>query len=222
MTAFVVVGAGLTGAATAWQLARRGHEVTVLERSAPANAEGSSHGSARILRYGYPDPFYARLVVEARAEWDELERLGGERLITPTGSLDFGAGRDPAALAAVFEDAGVEHELLTTAGAAARWPRFRFADDGARRAVAPGRRGDRRRDRGRGHAAAGPGRRRPRRDGLAGGLGRAGGRRPSRAEHGRAYRGGRAVVVTAGGWLPDLLGGSPCRRTSWPRSRRSG
>ncbi|MUN36886.1 FAD-dependent oxidoreductase [Actinomadura litoris] len=126
MGAYAVVGAGLTGAATAWQLARRGHEVTVLERSTPANAEGSSHGSARILRYGYADPFYVRLVADARAEWDELERRSGERLIDPTGSLDFGAARDPAALAAVFERVGVDHELLTAAEAAARWPGFAF------------------------------------------------------------------------------------------------
>ncbi|MCP9964150.1 FAD-dependent oxidoreductase [Actinomadura madurae] len=209
MTAFVVVGAGLTGAATAWQLARRGHEVTVLERSAPANAEGSSHGSARILRYGYPDPFYARLVVEARAEWDELERLGGERLITPTGSLDFGAGRDPAALAAVFEDAGVEHELLTTAGAAARWPRFRFADDGAGVLW---------------HPAAGvidaetavaamlrlarDGGARVETDWPVASVERVGAGHRVLSTDGRTEE-AEAVVVTAGGWLPDLLGRLP-------------
>jgi sarcosine oxidase len=127
----IVIGAGLAGAATAWHLARRGHEVTVLERSTPANGAGSSHGSARILRYAYPDPFYARLAVDARREWDELERLAGERLVSPTGSLDFGPGRDPAALAAVFEEVGVQHELLTAAEAAARWPQFDFGDRGA-------------------------------------------------------------------------------------------
>ncbi|HEU5025628.1 MAG TPA: FAD-dependent oxidoreductase [Spirillospora sp.] len=126
MSTCIVVGAGLAGAATAWQLARRGHEVTVLERSTPANGEGSSHGSARILRYAYPDPFYALLAVDARREWDELERLAGERLVSPTGALDFGRWRAPADLAAVFEEVGVEHELLTAAEAAARWPQFDF------------------------------------------------------------------------------------------------
>jgi sarcosine oxidase len=119
---FVVVGAGLTGAATAWQLARRGHEVTVLERSTPANAQGSSHGSARIVRYAYADRFYTRLMVSARAEWDELERLAGTTLITPTGAVD--AGRDPAQLAAVLAAVGVEHELVPAAAAADRWPQL--------------------------------------------------------------------------------------------------
>ena len=74
---YVVVGAGLAGAATAWSLARRGHEVTVLERSQPAARDGSSHGSARIFRYAYDDPFYVRLVVAARKGFDELEQLSG-------------------------------------------------------------------------------------------------------------------------------------------------
>ncbi|MBW9119554.1 FAD-dependent oxidoreductase [Microbacterium trichothecenolyticum] len=121
-----IIGAGLAGAATAWQLARRGHDVVVLERSTPANDLGSSHGSARILRYTYPDPFYTDLMVEARRGWDELEDLRGERLITPTGSLDYGATRDPAALAAVLAGASVPHELLTAAEASARWAGIAF------------------------------------------------------------------------------------------------
>ncbi|MFC8680128.1 FAD-dependent oxidoreductase [Microbacterium ureisolvens] len=121
-----IIGAGLAGAATAWQLARRGHDVVILERSAPANEWGSSHGSARILRYTYPDPFYTELMVRARRGWDELEDLRGERLITPTGSLDFGATREPAALAAVLAEAGIPHELLTATEASARWAGFAF------------------------------------------------------------------------------------------------
>ena len=123
---YVVVGAGLTGSATAWQLARRGHEVTVLERSTPANHEGSSHGSARIFRYAYPDPFYAGLVVESRREWDELERLSGTPLITRCGAVDFGLERDPDHLAGVLATLGVEHELLPRSAAQDRWPQLAF------------------------------------------------------------------------------------------------
>jgi len=121
-----IIGAGLAGAATAWALARRGRDVVILERSTPANHLGSSHGSARILRYTYPDPFYTRLAIDARRGWDELEALRGERLITPTGSLDYGATRDPAALAAILDRHGIPHELLDAAGAATRWPGFVF------------------------------------------------------------------------------------------------
>jgi sarcosine oxidase len=129
MSTYVVVGAGLAGAATAWQLARRGHAVTVLERSTPAHPAGSSHGSARILRYAYPDPFYAGLVVAARRDWEELEALAGERLVTPTGALDLGADRDPAGLAAVLGEVGVEHELVARDEARERWPQISFDTD---------------------------------------------------------------------------------------------
>ncbi len=121
---YVIVGAGLAGAATAWSLARRGHEVTVVERTEPAAHDGSSHGSARIFRYAYPDQFWVDLVVRARAGFTELEQLGGQQLITPSGSLDFGQVRDPRGLATSLAAAGVEHELLTAEEARARWPQI--------------------------------------------------------------------------------------------------
>jgi sarcosine oxidase len=122
----VIVGAGLAGAATAWRLAQQGKEVLVLERSTPANAQGSSHGSARIFRYPYVDRFYTHLVVEARKGWDELEAVSGKRLITSSGSLDFGEVRNPRNLAEILEAEGVEHELLSIAAATERWPQFVF------------------------------------------------------------------------------------------------
>ena len=121
-----IIGAGLAGAATAWSLARRGRDVVLLERSTPANQFGSSHGSARIFRYTYPDPFYTGLVQDARRGWDELESLSGERLISSAGALDYGALRDPAGLAAVLVEHGIAHELLNVADAAQRWPGFAF------------------------------------------------------------------------------------------------
>ncbi|WP_433832264.1 FAD-dependent oxidoreductase [Actinoplanes sp. CA-015351] len=123
---FVVVGAGLTGAATAWRLAQRGEQVTLLERAAPANPQGSSHGSARIFRYAYPSAFYTDLVVAARLQWHDLNEAAGVDLIRRTGSLDFGSLRDPARLAAILESAGVDHELLPASAAADRWPGINF------------------------------------------------------------------------------------------------
>lgn len=126
---YVVIGAGLIGAATAWQLAAAGHEVTVVERSTPANAEGSSHGSARIFRYPYHVPLYTRLVVDAAEGWSALEAESGQQLIARTGSLDFGAIRRAEALAAVLEQAGIDHELLSASAAQERWPMLEFDTD---------------------------------------------------------------------------------------------
>ncbi|MGO4587669.1 FAD-dependent oxidoreductase [Paenarthrobacter sp. 2TAF44] len=123
---YVVVGAGLSGAATAWQLAARGHEVALLERSTPANDAGSSHGSARIFRYAYPGDFYTGLVKEAKAGWDELALLSGKQLITPTGAVDYGTVREPERLAAALFAHGIDHELLSPDEAQARWPQIAF------------------------------------------------------------------------------------------------
>ncbi|WP_405735868.1 FAD-dependent oxidoreductase [Streptomyces sp. NBC_01537] len=122
----VVVGAGLTGAATAWRLARRGHEVTLVEAYEIGHRNGSSHGSSRIYRRAYADPFYVELTGRAGEGWRELEEDSGAALLRTTGGLDLGAGRDPEGLAARMAAAGVPHELLTARAAAERWPQIRF------------------------------------------------------------------------------------------------
>jgi sarcosine oxidase len=126
---FVVIGAGLAGAATAWRLTQRGHQVVVLERTEPGNHRGSSHGSARIFRYAYSDQLYTDLVVRAKTGWDELQRRSGTTLITPTGCVDHGALRNPRLLAANLAAAGVEHELLPPAQAHDRWPQLAFTTE---------------------------------------------------------------------------------------------
>jgi sarcosine oxidase len=123
---YVVVGAGLAGAATAWQLSARGHQVTLLERSIPAAHDGSSHGSARIFRYAYPDPFYTRAVLESKALWDKLSEASGTSLITPFGAVDYGPERNARLLASVLAEEGIEHELLSAAEACSRWPQIAF------------------------------------------------------------------------------------------------
>lgn len=200
---FVVVGAGLAGAATGWQLAAAGHDVTVVERGRPADRAGSSHGSARIFRHAYPSELYTRLVRRSRRLWSLLESLSGRQLISPTGSLDFGTLREPDQLARTLERVGVEHELLDPDQAAGRWPQFVFdspvlwhADAGvidAENAVGSML------DQARAHGAR-----------VATGweldsVGRTVTGYEVRSRDGRALDAER-LVVAAGGWLPRLLG----------------
>src|SRR6478735_2164721 len=116
-----VVGAGLAGAASARELAARGHSVLLLEQHAVGHRHGSSHGSSRIYRRAYADPFYVALTGRAADEWARLEDESGVRLLTPTGGLDVGAGR-PEAIHAELTAAGVPVVLLSTAEIADRWP----------------------------------------------------------------------------------------------------
>ncbi|HTR92178.1 MAG TPA: FAD-dependent oxidoreductase [Trebonia sp.] len=126
----IIVGAGLAGSAAAWAAAARGLDVVVLEAFGPGHGRGSSHGSARIFRRAYPDPFYARLTGAAGDLWRQLEDQAGETLLVMTGGLDFGADRNPRRLHEVLADCGVPAELLAPGAAAERWPYFDFAGAG--------------------------------------------------------------------------------------------
>jgi sarcosine oxidase len=116
----VVIGAGITGVATAHALAQAGRGVILLEQFGPGHERGSSHGASRIFRLSYPDPHYVRLAQGALLSWKELEAECGEQLIVQTGGLDFGpvAAENARALASC----GVRHELLTGTQVTDRWP----------------------------------------------------------------------------------------------------
>src|ERR1700710_1683314 len=86
----VVVGGGAMGSAAAWQLARRGVDVTLLERFIPGHTNGASHGASRIFRVSYPDQVYVDLAREAHRYWLELEDLTGAELLTITGGVEHG------------------------------------------------------------------------------------------------------------------------------------
>ena len=106
----VVVGAGVMGAATAYVLARAGHEPVVLEQFELGHARGSSHGEARIFRFVYDDAHWVAQAQRALPLWRELEAETGEAILRTTGSLDLGPGTDVRA--AALAECGVEFELL--------------------------------------------------------------------------------------------------------------
>jgi sarcosine oxidase len=195
------------GAATAWQLARRGADVVVHEQFEPDHARGSSHGRSRIVRLAYPEPAWVRLAVEAREGWAELEQESGMRLLELYGMVEI-ASRPEHTSAAGLAAEGVEHSFLSPDEAAALgvalpegWVALYepsggigLADD-ARRAFLDGvdvRYGSRVDDL----------------DALLSrsGAGRAGTSAPGRLR--RAHAGADVVVVTAGSWVgrffPDL------------------
>src|SRR5687768_7681204 len=75
-----VVGAGVFGAWTAYQLSRSGAKVILIDAYGPANSRASSGGESRIIRLGYgPDEIYTRSAMRSFALWHELfDRLGHE------------------------------------------------------------------------------------------------------------------------------------------------
>jgi sarcosine oxidase len=125
----VVIGGGAMGSAAAWQLARRGRDVLLLERFSPGHTMGASHGASRNFNVSYERPEYLELLVEALGQWRELEAETDSSLLdlvgmaTHGGTGNFGGMRD--ALAAV----GIPAEILPAGEAARRWGGMRFATD---------------------------------------------------------------------------------------------
>jgi sarcosine oxidase len=122
----VVVGGGAMGAATAWQLARRGHEVALLERWQPGHRMGASHGASRNFNVAYSDPTYVRMLVEALPLWRELEAESGAALLDLVGVANHGPRGGFDHVRAALAGAGIPAEFLSAAEAGERWPGIRF------------------------------------------------------------------------------------------------
>ncbi len=121
----VVVGGGAMGSATAWHLARRGREVTLLERYGERHTMGASHGRTRNFNVAYDDPTYQAMVQEAAGLWRELEDESGATLLDLVGQTNHGAGV-AADADLVLGALGVRAEMLPVDAARERWPGIRY------------------------------------------------------------------------------------------------
>jgi sarcosine oxidase len=136
----IVVGLGAHGSATAYQLARRGARVLGIDRFAPPHDRGSSHGATRITRLAIGEgDVYVPLVRRSHEIWRELESAGGTELLVRTGGLVLGRRSGApgmhgqpdfvASTIAVARRHAIAHEVLDAAGIAARFPQFDLRGD---------------------------------------------------------------------------------------------
>jgi sarcosine oxidase len=136
----IVVGLGAAGAATLYQLARRGTAALGIDSHSPPHAYGSTHGDTRITREAIGEGMhYTPLVRRSHAIWRELEAETGTDLLTQCGGLIVEAAGGGAAghhrhdfLSATIACAnryGVPHERLDAAEVTARFPQFKLDGD---------------------------------------------------------------------------------------------
>jgi sarcosine oxidase len=127
VTSVAVAGLGAMGSAVAYHLARRGVEVTGLDRFRPPHTHGSSHGESRIIREAYYEhPAYVPLVRRAWRCWRDLEVESGRRLLAETGALMIGTpdGELVTGARRSAKDHGVPHRILDDAGIRAAFPQL--------------------------------------------------------------------------------------------------
>uniref|UniRef100_A0A3Q3GJ24 Peroxisomal sarcosine oxidase n=1 Tax=Labrus bergylta TaxID=56723 RepID=A0A3Q3GJ24_9LABR len=86
----IVIGAGVQGSFTAYQLAKKGKKTLLLEQFVLPHTRGSSHGQTRIIRKAYDEDFYAHMLDECYELWAQLEKEAGVRLYRQTGLLVIG------------------------------------------------------------------------------------------------------------------------------------
>jgi len=127
----VVVGAGIMGSCAAYQIAKRGKTVLLVEQFDFLHRRGSSHGESRTIRVTYPEDYYTRMMKEAYKLWEEAESEAGYMVYQRTGHLDFGSPYNQSLLAVIssLQKEGVPHQILSHKEVAIRFPTLRLPED---------------------------------------------------------------------------------------------
>jgi sarcosine oxidase len=136
----VVVGLGAMGSATLCQLARRGVRSIGLDRFVPPHDRGSSHGESRITRQAVGEgEEYVPFVLRSHEIWRELEAETGEPLLFPIGGLLLGRERGRVEHHGQADFVGrtidvarrsrIAHEVLSAAELQHRFPQFQLVGD---------------------------------------------------------------------------------------------
>lgn len=122
-----VVGAGVFGAWTAYQLQRSGKRVILIDAYGAGNSRSSSGGESRIIRMGYgADEIYTRSALRSLQLWREFLARIDELLFYRTGVLWLAHSDDPypAKCVETLEKIGVPIEKLTRAELEQRYPQM--------------------------------------------------------------------------------------------------
>jgi monomeric sarcosine oxidase len=131
----IVVGAGVFGAWTAWQLRAAGRSVLLVDQYGPANARASSGGESRVIRMSYgPDETYTRFSWRSLAKWKAFfGEVGRPELFQRTGVLWMTKDEDTNAAASLraLEASQIPHERLDERELRKRYPQIAVIDGGS-------------------------------------------------------------------------------------------
>ncbi|HVS83632.1 MAG TPA: FAD-dependent oxidoreductase [Pyrinomonadaceae bacterium] len=122
-----VIGAGVFGAWTAYQLRRSGKRVVLIDAYGAGNSRSSSGDESRIMRMGYgADEIYTRSALRSLQLWQELLARVDQPLFHQTGVLWLAHEDDPYPVksAETLRKIGIPIEKLTMAEVNQRYPQI--------------------------------------------------------------------------------------------------
>ncbi|XP_035691600.1 peroxisomal sarcosine oxidase-like [Branchiostoma floridae] len=127
----VVVGAGIEGSATAFQLAKNGCQTLLVEQFPLPHSRGSSHGASRIIRKAYVQQHYAQMMKEAYPIWEQVQQETGTQLYMKTGGLMVApsSSQQLDQTERSLAGAGSEFEKLISDDLKLRFPNLSFPAD---------------------------------------------------------------------------------------------
>ena len=135
----IVLGLGAMGSAAVCQLARKGNAVLGIDQHSPPHALGSTHGDTRITRLAIGEgEHYTPLVLRSHELWRELEARAGATLLTRRGGLVLSSSAKTskshvenffANTVSAARKYGIAHELLDAGEIRRRFPQFKVRDD---------------------------------------------------------------------------------------------
>ncbi|WRX34220.1 FAD dependent oxidoreductase - like 6 [Theobroma cacao] len=110
----IVVGAGVMGSSTAYQLAKRGQKTLLLEQFDFLHHRGSSHGESRTIRATYPEDYYHDMVNESYQMWEQAQSEIGFRVYFKARHVDMGPADAKSLLAVIStcQRKSMPHQVL--------------------------------------------------------------------------------------------------------------
>ncbi len=126
----IIIGGGIAGCSSAFQLAKRGVKVALLEKS-EIGAGGTGKSSA-VIRQHYSNKLTARMALHSLRVFQNFEdEIGGECGFTPVGFLAVVEAKDQAGLeanVALQREVGIQTELLSPKALREIMPGVEIAD----------------------------------------------------------------------------------------------
>ncbi len=111
----IIIGAGIMGCSTAFQLAKRGVKVAVFEKGYYGN--GSTGRSSAVIRQHYSNELTARMALHSLRVFENFDdAVGGESGFTKTGFIALASAKDKAGLeanVAMQKRVGIRTELIS-------------------------------------------------------------------------------------------------------------